>query len=168
MMWILLTFHPIQARKRAGITSIRRRFRNRFRFSVCHGGRAHQWLLGNHPIDQWYEHRYADGHLRDLFVAGWTAPNYQVLAPHDWRRRLHCRLDRGATSQDLRPATWSGPHPSGSRWFACRVTVSTLAIGTTLNLMNKGWKKYIPTPIPVAVQALPSVSKSTRTLHLPR
>jgi len=36
------------------------------------------------------------------------------------------------------------------------VTVSTVAIGATLNLMNKGLTKYIPTTIPVSIQALPS------------
>jgi hypothetical protein len=36
------------------------------------------------------------------------------------------------------------------------VTVSTLAIGATLNLMNKGLEKYIPSQIPVNIQSLPS------------
>src|SRR4029077_11397665 len=36
------------------------------------------------------------------------------------------------------------------------VTVSTLAIGAPLNLMNQGLEKYIPTQIPVNIQSLPS------------
>jgi hypothetical protein len=42
------------------------------------------------------------------------------------------------------------------------VTVSTQAIGTTLNLMNKGLEKYIPTQIPVTVQSLPQGVKVER------
>src|SRR5258708_960178 len=42
------------------------------------------------------------------------------------------------------------------------VTVSTVAIGATLNLMNKGLEKYIPTPIPVSIQSLPSGVKIER------
>src|SRR5438445_11669357 len=42
------------------------------------------------------------------------------------------------------------------------VTVSTVAIGATLNLMNKGMEKYIPTPIPVDIQSLPSGVKIER------
>jgi len=37
-----------------------------------------------------------------------------------------------------------------------------MAIGTTLNLMNKGLEKYIPTQIPVTVEALPSGVKVER------
>jgi len=42
------------------------------------------------------------------------------------------------------------------------VTVSTFAIGTTLNLMNKGLEKYIPTQIPVNIQSLPAGVKIER------
>jgi hypothetical protein len=42
------------------------------------------------------------------------------------------------------------------------VTISTLAIGTTLNLMNKGLEKYLPTQIPVNIQSLPSGVKVER------
>src|SRR5205085_6581191 len=36
------------------------------------------------------------------------------------------------------------------------VTVSTIAIGATLNLMNRGLERYIPMQVPVALQSLPS------------
>ena len=42
------------------------------------------------------------------------------------------------------------------------VTVSTIAIGATLNLMNTGLQKYIPTQIPVNVQELPTGVKVER------
>ncbi len=42
------------------------------------------------------------------------------------------------------------------------VTISTIAIGATLNLMNKGLEKYIPTQIPVTLQSLPQGVKVER------
>src|SRR3974390_3782036 len=42
------------------------------------------------------------------------------------------------------------------------VTISTRAIGATLNLMNKGLEKYIPTQIPVTLQTLPAGVKVER------
>jgi len=42
------------------------------------------------------------------------------------------------------------------------VTVSTVAIGATLNLMNKGLERYLPTEIPVNIQSLPSGVKIER------
>jgi hypothetical protein len=48
------------------------------------------------------------------------------------------------------------------------VTVSTLAIGTTLNLMNKGLEKYVETQIPVNIQSLPvgvKVEREAFTYH---
>jgi OPT oligopeptide transporter protein len=42
------------------------------------------------------------------------------------------------------------------------VTVSTIAIGGTLNLMNKGLEKYLPTEIPVNITSLPTGAKIER------
>ncbi len=46
------------------------------------------------------------------------------------------------------------------------VTVSTVAIGATLNLMNKGLERYLPTQIPVNIQSLPSGVKVERDTFL--
>src|SRR5208337_2639462 len=63
----------------------------------------------------------------------------------------------GATSQDLKTGYLVGSTPFWQQMgLLIGVTVSTLAIGTTLNLMNKGLEKYIPTQIPVNVQSLPA------------
>src|SRR3981189_2575900 len=69
----------------------------------------------------------------------------------------------GATSQDLKTGYLVGATPFWQQMgLLIGVTVSTLAIGTTLNLMNKGLEKYLPTQIPVNIQALPSGVKVER------
>jgi hypothetical protein len=48
------------------------------------------------------------------------------------------------------------------------VTVSTIAIGGTLNLMNKGLERYSPIQIPVNIQSLPegaSIESNSITYH---
>jgi hypothetical protein len=69
----------------------------------------------------------------------------------------------GATSQDLKTGYLVGATPFWQQMgLLIGVTVSTVAIGATLNLMNSGLEKYIPTPIPVNIQALPSGVKIER------
>jgi OPT oligopeptide transporter protein len=69
----------------------------------------------------------------------------------------------GATSQDLKTGYLVGATPSYQQLsLLVGVTVSTIAIGTTLNLMNKGLEKYIPTEIPVNLQTLPEGVKVER------
>ena len=69
----------------------------------------------------------------------------------------------GATSQDLKTGYLVGATPFWQQMgLLIGVTVSTLAIGTTLNLMNKGLEKYLPTQIPVNIQSLPSGVKVER------
>ncbi len=112
---------------------------------------------------QRHEHRHAHGHLRDFFVAGWTAPNYQVLALMIGGVVCIAAAIAGATSQDLKTGYLVGATPFWQQMgLLIGVTVSTLAIGTTLNLMNKGLEKYLPTEIPVNIQTLPSGVKIER------
>jgi hypothetical protein len=69
----------------------------------------------------------------------------------------------GATSQDLKTGYLVGATPRLQQLgLLVGVTVSTIAIGTTLSLMNKGLEKYIPTEIPVNLQALPEGVKVER------
>ena len=85
-----------------------------------------------------------------FFVAGWTAPNYAVLALMIGGVVCIAAAIAGATSQDLKTGY---PWVPLSFWqqmgLLVGVTISTVAIGATLNLMNKGLEKYIPTQIPV-------------------
>src|SRR5256886_5720442 len=81
-----------------------------------------------------------------FFVAGWTAPNYEVLALMIGGVVCTAAAIAGATSQDLKTGYLVGATPSYQQLsLLVGVTVSTIAIGTTLNLMNKGLAKHIPT-----------------------
>ena len=71
----------------------------------------------------------------------------------------------GATSQDLKTGYLVGATPFWQQMgLLVGVTVSTLAIGATLNLMNKGLEKYIPTQIPVSVAGA-ALRRKSRTRH---
>src|SRR5258708_19872993 len=73
----------------------------------------------------------------------------------------------GATSQDLKHCYLVGSTPFWQQMgLLIGVTVSTLAIGTTLNLMNKGLEKYLPTQIPVNLQTLPAAVKIERDIFV--
>src|SRR3984957_6330870 len=92
-----------------------------------------------------------------FFLAGWTAPNYAVLALMIGGVVCIAAAIAGATSQDLKTGYLVGATPVRQQYaLLIGVTVSTLAIGATLNLMNKGLEKYIPSQIPVNIQSLPS------------
>jgi uncharacterized oligopeptide transporter (OPT) family protein len=98
-----------------------------------------------------------------FFVAGWTAPKYAVLALMIGGIVCIAAAIAGATSQDLKTGYLVGSTPFWQQMgLLVGVTISTFAIGATLNLMNKGLEKYIPTPIPVSIQALPSGVKVER------
>ncbi|MGH9744335.1 MAG: OPT/YSL family transporter, partial [Candidatus Acidiferrum sp.] len=69
----------------------------------------------------------------------------------------------GATSQDLKTGYLVGATPYRQQLaLLIGVTVSTFAIGATLNLMNVGLEKYVPMQISVNIAALPSGVKVER------
>jgi len=165
MMWILLTFHPLKGAQTSW-------WQNLFAavFVVVFGflfvtvaGRI-SGLLGNssNPISG-MSIATLMATCAIFFVAGWTAPNYQVLALMIGGVVCIAAAIAGATSQDLKTGYLVGATPFWQQMgLLIGVTVSTLAIGTTLNLMNKGLEKYIPAEIPVNVQSLPSGVKVER------
>jgi putative OPT family oligopeptide transporter len=92
-----------------------------------------------------------------FLLAGWTAPSYGVLALTIGGSVCIAAAIAGATSQDLKTGYLVGATPVRQQWgLLVGVTVSTFAIGITLGLMNKGLEKYIPTQIPINLQALPT------------
>jgi putative OPT family oligopeptide transporter len=98
-----------------------------------------------------------------FLLAGWTAPSYSVLALTIGGSVCIAAAIAGATSQDLKTGYLVGATPVRQQWgLLVGVTVSTFAIGITLGLMNKGLEKYIPTQIPLNVQALPAGVKVER------
>jgi putative OPT family oligopeptide transporter len=158
MMWILLTFHPIHGAETrwyhnlfAGV------FVTVFGFLFVTVAARISGLLGNssNPISG-MSIATLMATCAIFFLAGWTAPNYQVLALMIGGVVCIAAAIAGATSQDLKTGYLVGATPFWQQMcLLIGVTVSTLAIGTTLNLMNKGLEKYVPTQIPVSVQALP-------------
>ena len=98
-----------------------------------------------------------------FLLAGWTAPSYGVLALTIGGSVCIAAAIAGATSQDLKTGYLVGATPVLQQCgLLVGVTVSTFAIGITLGLMNKGLEKYIPTEIPVNLEALPTGVKVER------
>jgi putative OPT family oligopeptide transporter len=171
MMWVLLTFHPMQGAQTqwyqnlfAGVFVVIFGF-----LFVTVAGRI-SGLLGNssNPVSG-MSIATLMATCAIFFLAGWTAPNYAVLALMIGGVVCTAAAIAGATSQDLKTGYLVGSTPFWQQMaLLVGVTVSTVAIGATLNLMNKGLEKYIPTPIPVNVQALPSgvkIERDTFTYH---
>ena len=165
MMWVLLTFHPMKGADTqwyqnllAGVFVVVFGF-----LFVTVAGRI-SGLLGNssNPVSG-MSIATLMATCAIFFVAGWTAPNYSVLALMIGGVVCTAAAIAGATSQDLKTGYLVGATPFWQQMgLLIGVTVSTIAIGATLNLMNKGLEKYIPTPIPVNIQALPSGVKIER------
>jgi putative OPT family oligopeptide transporter len=159
MIWVLLTFHPIPGAEThwyqnlfAGVFVVVFGF-----LFVTVAGRI-SGLLGNssNPISG-MSIATLMATCAIFFAAGWTASNYQVLALMIGGIVCIAAAIAGATSQDLKTGYLVGATPYWQQMgLLIGVTISTLAIGTTLNLMNQGLQKYIPTQIPVAIQSLPA------------
>src|SRR6266446_1296875 len=165
MMWVLLTFHPMPgASTRWYQNLLAAVFVVVFGFLfVTVAGRI-SGLLGNssNPISG-MSIATLMATCAIFFLAGWTAPNYAVLALMIGGVVCIAAAIAGATSQDLKTGYLVGATPFWQQMgLLIGVTVSTLAIGATLNLMNKGLEKYIPTQIPVTLQTLPSGVKVER------
>src|SRR5258707_3543931 len=158
MMWVLLTSHPIEG-------AATRWYQNLFAavFAVVFGflfvtvaGRI-SGLLGNssNPISG-MSIATLMATCAIFFLAGWTSANYAVLALMIGGGVCTAGAIARATSQDLITGYIVGAQPVRQQYaLLIGVTVSTLAIGATLNLMNKGLEKYIPSQIPVNIASLP-------------
>jgi putative OPT family oligopeptide transporter len=165
MMWVLLTFHPM---KGAGTLWYQNLFAGIFvvvfGFLFVTVASRISGLLGNssNPISG-MSIATLMATCAIFLLAGWTAPNYAVLALMIGGVVCIAAAIAGATSQDLKTGFLVGATPFWQQMgLLIGVTISTVAIGATLNLMNKGLEKYIPTQIPVSISALPSGVKVER------
>jgi putative OPT family oligopeptide transporter len=165
MMWILLTFHPM---KGAGTLWYQNLFAGIFvvifGFLFVTVASRISGLLGNssNPISG-MSIATLMATCAIFLLAGWTAPNYAVLALMIGGVTCIAAAIAGATSQDLKTGFLVGATPFWQQMgLLIGVTISTVAIGATLNLMNKGLEKYIPTEIPVNISALPTGVKVER------
>jgi putative OPT family oligopeptide transporter len=169
MMWVMLTFHPMQGAET-------RWYQNLFAavFVVVFGflfvtvASRISGLLGNssNPISG-MSIATLMATCAIFFLAGWTAPNYAVLALMIGGVVCIAAAIAGATSQDLKTGYLVGATPFWQQMgLLVGVTISTVAIGITLNIMNKGLEKYLPTQIPVNLQSLPGGVKVERDTFL--
>lgn len=87
-----------------------------------------------------------------FLLAGWTAPPFAVLALTIGGVVCIASAIAGATSQDLKTGFLVGATPRYQQiGLVIGVMVSTVAVGGTLILMNKGLAKYNAVDIPVAL-----------------
>jgi putative OPT family oligopeptide transporter len=159
MLWVLLTFHPMKGASAYWYQNLFAAiFVVVFGFLFVTVAARISGLLGNssNPISG-MSIATLMATCAIFFFAGWTAPNYSVLALMIGGVVCIAAAIAGATSQDLKTGYLVGSTPFYQQMgLLIGVTVSTLAIGTTLNLMNKGLERYLPTQIPVTLEALPS------------
>ena len=165
MMWVMLTFHPMKGAGTAWYQNLFAAvFVVVFGFLFVTVASRISGLLGNssNPISG-MSIATLMATCAIFFLAGWTAPNYAVLALMIGGVVCIAAAIAGATSQDLKTGFLVGATPFWQQMgLLVGVTVSTVAIGATLNLMNKGLERYIPTQIAVNLQALPSGVKVER------
>ena len=91
-----------------------------------------------------------------FLVKGWTAEAYAALALTIGGVVCIAAANAGATSQDLKTGHLVGATPVRQQvGLVIGVMASSIVIGVTLILMNKGLEKYNPTQIPLNVEQLP-------------
>ncbi len=159
MMWVLLTFHPMHG---ANTTWYQNLFAGIFvvvfGFLFVTVASRISGLLGNssNPVSG-MSIATLMATCGIFFFAGWTAPNYAVLALTIGGVVCIAAAIAGATSQDLKTGYLVGSTPYRQQLgLLIGVTVSTIAIGGTLNLMNTGLERYVPMQMPLSIQSLPS------------
>ena len=82
-----------------------------------------------------------------FLVSGWTAPAFGALAITIGGVVCIASAEAGDTSQDLKTGYLVGATPIKQRYaFLIGIAVSTIAIGGTLNLMNKGMQEFREAP----------------------
>src|SRR3989441_5146689 len=165
MMWVLLTFHPMKGADTSWYQNLLAGiFVVAFGFLFVTVASRISGLLGNssNPVSG-MSIATLMATCAIFFVAGWTAPNYAVLALTIGGVVCIAAAIAGATSQDLKTGYLVGATPVLQQWgLLVGVTISTIAIGATLSLMNKGLEKLSPVHIPVNLQALPTGVKIER------
>ena len=159
MMWVLLTFRPIPGAQTHWYQNIFAAvFVVVFGFLFVTVASRISGLLGNssNPISGMTIATLM-ATCAVFLVSGWTAPNYAVLALTIGGVVCIASAIGGATSQDLKTGYLVGATPYWQQvGLLIGVTVSTIAVGGTLALMNRGLEKYIPADIPVTLQSLPT------------
>src|ERR1700677_2656945 len=165
MMWVMLTFDPIKGASTTWYQNLLAGvFVVVFGFLFVTVASRISGLLGNssNPVSG-MSIATLMATCAIFLVAGWTAPNYAVLALVIGGVVCTAAAIAGATSQDLKTGYLVGSTPFWQQMgLLIGVAGSPSAIGATLNLMNTGLQKYVPTRIPVNVEALATGVKVER------
>ncbi len=171
MLWILLTFRPIPGAETHWYQNVFASvFVTVFGFLFVTVAARISGLLGNssNPISG-MSIATLMATCAIFLLAGWTSPNYQILALMIGGVVCVAAAIAGATSQDLKTGFLVGATPYWQQLgLLVGVTVSTVTIAFTLSLMNTGLEKYIPTSIPVSIDSLPSgvkIENPSRPYH---
>ena len=171
MIWILLTFRPIPGAETHWYQNLFASvFVTVFGFLFVTVAARISGLLGNssNPISG-MSIATLMATCAIFLLAGWTSPNYQILALMIGGVVCVAAAIAGATSQDLKTGFLVGATPYWQQLgLLVGVTVSTVTIAFTLSLMNTGLEKYIPTSIPVSIESLPSgvkIENPSRPYH---
>ena len=159
MMWVLLTFRPIPGAQTLWYQNIFAAvFVVVFGFLFVTVASRISGLLGNssNPISGMTIATLM-ATCAVFLVSGWTAPNYAVLALTIGGVVCIAAAIAGATSQDLKTGYLVGATPVWQQFgLLVGVTVSTIAVGGTLTLMDRGLQKYNPIEMPLNMASLPS------------
>jgi putative OPT family oligopeptide transporter len=158
LVWALLTFKPIPgARSTAGPNLIAAVIVVVFGFLFVTVASRISGLIGNssNPVSGMTIATLMATCAIFLLV-GWTGGSYAVLALTIGGVVCIASAIAGATSQDLKTGYLVGATPVWQQiGLVVGVAVSSLAIGGTLILMNKGLERYVPVQIPISMARLP-------------
>jgi putative OPT family oligopeptide transporter len=159
LMWLMLTFRPIPGAKTgmlanilAGLIVVT------FGFLFVTVASRISGLIGNssNPVSGMTIATLM-ATCAVFLIAGWKQPPYAVLAITIGGVVCIASAIAGATSQDLKTGFLVGATPVWQQiGLIIGVTISTVAVGGTLILMNKGLAKYNPVDIPLNIQQLPT------------
>jgi putative OPT family oligopeptide transporter len=158
LVWALLTFKPIPGAKTGFVANlIAAVFVVVFGFLFVTVAARISGLLGNssNPISGMTIATLMATCAAFLLV-GWTQGSYAVLALTIGGVVCIASAIAGATSQDLKTGYLVGATPRSQQIaLIVGVMVSSLAVGGTLILMNKGLEKYVPLQMPLSISHLP-------------
>jgi putative OPT family oligopeptide transporter len=158
MIWILLTFKPIPGAQSGLFANlIASLFIVVFGFLFVTVASRISGLIGNssNPISGMTIATLM-ATCAVFLVIHWTTGSYAVLALTIGGLVCIASAIAGATSQDLKTGYLVGATPASQQVaLVIGVLVSSLAIGGTLILMNKGLEDYKPIQIPLNISQLP-------------
>ncbi len=157
LMWLMLTFRPIPgAQTSMGANLLAALIVVTFGFLFVTVASRISGLIGNssNPVSGMTIATLM-ATCAVFLIAGWKQPPYAVLALTIGGVVCIASAIAGATSQDLKTGHLVGATPVWQQiGLIVGVTVSTIAVGGTLILMNKGLAKYYPVDIPLNIQQL--------------